>query len=141
MCNYLTTVGLPCARAPGPAADRGANPRGTCAGTPHVDRGGTSWPERAIYKAAPPAARPLASISRARLRSAPAALISLSCPSTAAHHALAHAPRIKKDVPARKAVAGAQPVNIEQWVNRSDRRRGTYHSVHGRNKLLSIACL
>ena len=75
-------LGLPragAARAPGPAADRGANPRGmrgtrgswwdVVARTRHI-QGRPRGP--ALY---------LSPVS--------AALISLSCPSTAAHHALA----------------------------------------------------
>lgn len=138
MCNYLTTG--PAVRARPAPPPTGAPTRAARAPAHHtwivVGRRGQNAP----YTRPPPPPPALLPLSLAPV-SAPAALISLSCPSTAAHHALAHAPRIKKDVPARKAVAGAQPVNIEQWVNRSDRRRGTYHSVHGRNKLLSIACL
>ena len=91
MCNYTRTTGpAGAARAPGPAADRGANPRGM-RGT----RG--SWWDvvaRTRHIQGRPRRPPSISISLSRLRispyfSASAALISLSCPSTAAHHALA----------------------------------------------------
>ena len=96
MCNYTRTTGpAGAARAPGPAADRGANPRGM-RGT----RG--SWWDvvartRHIYKAAP-AARPL---SLSRLRSINISLLSIDR-RTPRVSGLAHAPRIKKDVPARE---------------------------------------
>ena len=73
-------LGLPVRRARPAPPPTGAPTRAACGA--HVDRGGTSWPERAIYtRPPPPPALYLSPVS--------AALISLSCPSTAAHHALA----------------------------------------------------
>ena len=98
MCNYTRTTGPAGAapRAPGPAADRGANPRGM-RGT----RG--SWWDvvartRHIRHEAAPAARPL---SLSRLRSINISLLSIDR-RTPRVSGLAHAPRIKKDVPARE---------------------------------------
>ena len=99
MCNYTRTTGpAGAARAPRAPPPTGAPTRAACGA--HVDRGGTSWPERAIYKAAP-AARPL------RLYLSPvSAALNISLLSidrrTPRVSGLAHAPRIKKDVPARE---------------------------------------
>ena len=72
MCNYIPVrLGLPVRRARPAPPPTGAPTRAACGA--HVDRGGTSWPERAIYKAAP-AARPL----YLYLSPVSAALISLS---------------------------------------------------------------
>ena len=91
-------LGLPragAARAPGPAADRGANPRGM-RGTRGrvVGRRGQNAP----YTRPPPRARPL---SLSRLRSINISLLSIDR-RTPRVSGLAHAPRIKKDVPARE---------------------------------------
>ena len=88
-------LGLPVRRARPAPPPTGAPTRAACGA--HVDRGGTSWPERAIYKAAP-AARPL---SLSRLRSINISLLSIDR-RTPRVSGLAHAPRIKKDVPARE---------------------------------------
>lgn len=82
MCNYTRTTGpAGAARAPGPAADRGANPRGM-RGT----RG--SWWD-VVARTRHIQGRPRRPPSISLDSPVSAALISLSCPSTAAHHALA----------------------------------------------------
>ena len=96
MCNYTRTTGpAGAARAPGPAADRGANPRGM--------RGtrGSWWDVVARTRHIQGRPRRPPSISRSRLRSINISLLSIDR-RTPRVSGLAHAPRIKKDVPARE---------------------------------------
>ena len=101
MCNYLIRLGLrtgppACrARAPGPAADRGANPRGM--------RGtrGSWWDVVARTRHIQGRPRRRRPLSLSRLRSINISLLSIDR-RTPRVSGLAHAPRIKKDVPARE---------------------------------------